>query len=367
MAKGDNTQTTTNTPWSAAIPYETQALKDAQALQNSGAGFNYFPTSTVTPFSSQTKQALGTMQDLAAGFTDSSGTFHPPAGAQLAHTASTNALSTLQDQGMSDWERAALGKTNQTALGNNNITAADYLALYARGDYLQGRTVTNADGSTTNIPPPSDPAFTRQLDYQAGQTADDINRGFSGAGRYGSATQYNTLGDSIGRMRDTAMADELGKQRQLQLSAAGMLGQQQGQNISNQMGAGQNIANAQNQAYQTVGNVTGQIPGITQALYQPSTMLAQVGSAYEDQAQKTLQDQINRYNSNDMEGWNRLSAANAIYGGAGQLGGTQSTTASKPSWLQGLLGGGALGASVGGLPGALLGGLGGGIGGILGF
>ncbi len=353
MSGGNKTQTTTNTPWSEAIPYEKQVLKDAQTnYQTNPNPFTYYPKETVTPFSGQTQQALNMLQNQSTGYTDAAGTFHQPIGTQLATNAGSDAIGVLKDQGISDWERAALGQTNQTALGNNNITAANYLTPYARGDYLQGRSVTNADGSTSYIPPPSDPAFTRQLDYQAGQTADDINRGFSNSGRYGSASQFGLLGDSIGHMRDSAMADELGKQRALQVQAAGILGQQQGQNISNQMQAGQNIQGAQQGAYNTIANYSGLLPGLQQAQLQPATTLAQVGQAYDTQNQQRTQEAIDRYTTNAQANNANLANYAALAGGAGALGGTQTTTAPSASWLQGLLGGAS---GLGGLLGSLFG------------
>lgn len=72
------------------------------------------------------------------------------------------------------------------------------------------------------------PQFLAAQDYQAGQLANDVNRTFSGLGRYGSGAHAGVLADSIGNFRNQGLASEIGRQQGMQLQSAGMLaGEQQ--------------------------------------------------------------------------------------------------------------------------------------------
>ena len=117
----------------------------------------------------------------------------------------------------------------------------------------------------------------------------------------------------------------------------------QGANIANQVGAGGLINQAGNQAAGNVATFAGMAPGIYNQQFAPYERLASVGSQYEDLSTRTLQDQINRFQSEQREPWDLLANYNALIGGAGQLGGTSTTSAPAPGLLQQLLGGGIAG------------------------
>lgn len=59
------TQTQTAAPWAGVQPYLTDLMNQARLNYQSGAGQNYFPGSTVVPFSNQTNTALGMMENRA--------------------------------------------------------------------------------------------------------------------------------------------------------------------------------------------------------------------------------------------------------------------------------------------------------------
>lgn len=282
------TQTQTSDPWSGAAPYLKDVLGQAQSQFNTGQGFGS------VPFSPQTTSALG-------GITGLAGQGNP-----LGAAAQNSALGIFGSGGLTQPQQQAAG----------------YLQPYASGQNVTG-------GS---------PEFQRALDYQSGKTADDVNRTWSNAGRYGSAGQTNDLVSQVGGMRDSAMANEQAREQGLQMQANGMLG-----NIGAQ-GAG-NLA-----------TFSGLAPSIYDQQFSPYGKLAGVGSAYDAQNQQ-----------NQQAPWNRLGAYAGLINGMGGQGGTTSTSVPKPSAMQG----GLSGALTGGLAGAKFGPWGAGLGalggGLLGF
>ena len=330
-------------PWDPSQPYLKQNMQTANALQTSGQGFNPYPGSTTIPFSAPTTQAMSGMMNLAAQ------------GNPLGDAAYGSAQSLIQNQGMTPEMRQALGQTMQTAQGGNQIGgAAQYgqlfndadanLGAYARGDYLDG-------GS---------PMFQQALNYQSGQLTDDINRGFSNSGRYGSASHVNEVGDNVGRFRNQAQAQELMRQQALQQQAQGALNQQQagaiaggagiqGQNISNMVNNGNIYAQQAGQGINAAANAANQGANYYGQMTLPMELQGTVGAMYEDLATRQAQESVDRYNALQQAPWQAMANANAIYAGAGQLGNTQTTQVTAPSRLstgiQGALGG--LGATAG--------------------
>ena len=76
-----------------------------------------------------------------------------------------------------------------------------------------------------------------------------------------------------------------------------------------------NLLNAQ-QAAQL--DAVGAAPGAYQQQYLPAERMGQVGSAYEDLATRQLQSQLDKFNTNQQAGWNRLGAYNQNIGGHGR-------------------------------------------------
>jgi len=65
MASGGSTVTQDNAPWGPSQPYIQSGMAAAQGLVNDGTGQQYFPTSTVVPFSNQTELGLQAMEGRA--------------------------------------------------------------------------------------------------------------------------------------------------------------------------------------------------------------------------------------------------------------------------------------------------------------
>ncbi len=86
---GNTTTTVSNDPWSGVQPHLTEAFQQAGALYNQG-GPQFFPDSTVTPFSQATEQGLGAIQDRATQ------------GSPLLQAGQQGLMNTIQGQGFNN-------------------------------------------------------------------------------------------------------------------------------------------------------------------------------------------------------------------------------------------------------------------------
>lgn len=218
--------TTTAQPWDVAKPYITGAMGQANQMLQGGQGFNPYPGQMVADLSHQTMGALSGIE------------------------------------GMATQPDSLLG------------AAKTGLEGYASG--------ANVNGGS--------PQFNAALDYQSGQMTDDINRGFSEAGRYGSGAHAGVLGDTIGQFRNQALQGEMARQQSLQMQAIGMA------------------------------------PGISQAQYQPMQNLLGVGQMFDQHNQAGINAEMGRWDQEQMAPWNRLNAANQVFGPYGQMFGTTTTS-----------------------------------------
>ncbi len=273
--------------------------------QTPGAGlFAPYQGSTVVPWDPRTQQSLDQQQQIANG------------SQPLINATMGGILGNLSNNGI-----------NATAM-----PGIQGLQGYASGQYLNG-------GS---------PEFQKALDFQTQQTADDVNRQFSGMGRYGSGDHAGVLASQIGNLRNNAMAQELAREQALQQSAAGQL-------ISAGQGGNANMLQAAALA-----------PTADQFQYAPAERLAQIGSAYEQQAGNNLQDTIEKYYGNQQAPLQNLQFLSDMINGVSRNYGTSSTTSPKATTgiASGILGGALAGGSIGsGIPvvGTGLGALGGGL------
>ena len=226
MGGKSQTSTSKSEPWKVAQPYIKESMAGAQDLYRSGQGFNPYPGSMVVPFSQQSTDALSGMENLARQ-------------------------------------------------GNPAATATqDWATGIMRGDSL-------------NNP---NPYFQANLDRQSGGMADDINRGFSQSGRYGSASHMGGLGEQLGNFRGNALAQNWQQERGLQSQVAGM------------------------------------VPNIYQAQFQPFQNLGQVGTAYEGKTQQEIADAARLFEGYQQAPYKQLQFYNSMASGAGGLGGTQTNT-----------------------------------------
>ncbi len=160
--------------------------------------------------------------------------------------------------------------------------------------------------------------FDQNVQNQSNHIADDVQRQFSGLGRVGSAADTGALVNQIGEYRTKAMSDNW---NQNIANQRGILGDQ----VQGQLGA---VAAA---------------PGAYDQRFLPGRAMGQVGAAYDDFAKAKLQSRVDRFNTNQNSGWNRLGAYNA--GISGNTQGTGQTTTSTPFNWAGAAAGLGLGAA----------------------
>lgn len=320
------TQTQTNPAWTMVQPYMKDFLKDAKTEYSKGQWGKPYAGSTVVPFAQQTTDALGQIQGIAGQ------------GDAVNQAAMQNAQGVISSGGMSDWQKGALGGTYNVATGATNV---------------------NTEGQLQGLLNSNNSDFNAVLDRQSGALANDIGRGFSNAGRYGSAAMTGTIADQVGNFRQQAASDNFNQQQAQQAGLLNQIGQVQGTNIANQVGAGQAINNAGNQAQQLAAGYSALNPALYAQQYAGADRLASVGSQYEDLSTRTMQDQLDKWNANQNLSLNQLQQYGGLLGvGTGAQGGAGGTTSVKsPTNYAGIAG--AIGSGLS-LANSLLGGGGGG-------
>ncbi|MCP4182316.1 MAG: hypothetical protein GY761_03230 [Hyphomicrobiales bacterium] len=166
---GSSGKTTTGTsnsePWKAAQPHLKTSMGEAKNLFNAGIGSQPYQGSTVIPYSQQTMQGMGNIQ---------------------------NAANTAQSQGPYGHMSGSM----------------DQLGLYASGQNLDGR---------------NNPAFQGVLERTQQDTINAVNKNAAQRGRYGSgnhtANMTRELGDVTGRM----LSDQYGNETRNMFQAQQML------------------------------------------------------------------------------------------------------------------------------------------------
>lgn len=269
MAKGGTqTSSSSSEPWKVAQPALKQGIGAAQNLFNNGVGAQVYNDSTVVPWDAKTIQG------------------------QNAITNSANA--NIGGKGLSG--------QFQNVINNGGYNAGQLEAL--------NNTRSIANGSF-NIN--EDPAFQQVVD----QATNSVNGNASGAGRYGSGTNQQLLGSTIG---------DLGA-RQYQ--------------------AWQQRKDAANSNLFNMGSTGfGQLGQAYSGMQAPAQSLMQVGAMNEDLATRTMNDKLRIFNEQQNKPWENLSRLQAIASGAGQLGGSQTQSQPGQNPFLTALGYGATGAGL---------------------
>lgn len=171
---------------------------------------------------------------------------------------------------------------------------------------------------------PISPEFRQLVDTESGKLAGDISNQMSLGGNYGQSAHTGAISDQVGDFRNQMIAG------------------QYNQGIQNQLGA---VAAA---------------PGAYAQQYSPYERMMGVGAAYEGQAASDLAARLQKFNTRQQSGWNRLGAAAGILNGTSQGYGTNTTTVNQPQNPWSMLAGGAMmGAGIlGGNPAMMGGGFG---------
>lgn len=376
------TQQTGPQPWQ--VPYYQQGLQYSQNLLNAGAP-QYYPGSTVTPFSSATEQAMAGIQQRATE------------GSPLVNQAQSyvsNQLSTPVQSSFGQAQNPYANAANPFAYNGNGYLAGMATPAGLTNGMNPFATSANPFGGASN--PYLDAMFQRAAQSSRGALESEFAR----AGRnvnaaapirgeqlnnlatslYGGAydaernRQYGYAGQQLGigaqgfeNAQQRAMQDLLSRreitdaersreaQYQSQLTGIGAQGYENAQQRA--------LADLQSQRSTNISALS-QVPSLANQQYLDYQQLANVGSQMEDLTSRYQQDAMNR--------WNYEQAAPGValddyLRRIGMIDGGQTSTTSTPyysSTTGNVLGGALAGASLGsgygqygGLYGALLGGL----------
>lgn len=294
-SKSTGSTTTTSQP----APGMSQLMSNAQGVFNKGSAWAPNTSSMVTPFSTQTKQAM-------SGMTGAANSSIPAFNQNFS-----NITGLTQDGGLNDLQDQQVDRLNPIANGDR-MNGNPYLddLIKRSGDDIR---------------------------YQQGAIA-------SGAGRYGSGGHEGVLSKAIGDMSGNLRYQNYGDEANRQMDAIGSL------------------FNAGTQQRQNVAAGTGQLSDAYNAKLSPFNTLSQVGAKNEDLYSRTLADKARIFSEKQNAqtapiNWlaNLLGAA----GGGQQVSNTSVPSNPVAGGVGGALAGydtfgGPLGALFGGGLGALL-------------
>jgi hypothetical protein len=255
MSSGGGNQTTTSRtePYAPAEPFLKDILGEAQNIYRSGLGREFFPSSTVVPFAEQTQQALNLQQ------------------AQALEQAQNSALQAQAAQTFGQFAGSPMSSyTGRMGQG----MGSSYGQLTPQADYLSGI----REGITSDV-------------------LGSVQSQFGGMGRTGTSPQAQQavargVTQAYAPIASQLASQERGREMQALESQFGRQFSGSQADIGRQQAGMESAFGRQLQA-------AGQLPGIQQGLdlrrQQAIASLGGVGSAYENLAQRQLQDQIARF------------------------------------------------------------------------
>lgn len=291
---GSSKQTTQSTsePWEGAQPALQSAIGEAQKLYGQGVGSGVYTGSTVVPWSGQTQQAMGSIQNTANANMGGQG-------------LSGQYQNLINNGGLTEDQRRMMGGYYDisTSGGYND-------AMKSAQNNVQG--VANSKYSVS-------PELQTVLDQTGAQVAGQVNLGASAAGRYGSGMHQGAVAKNVGEVTNNAILSDYqnfqGRRDAANQSLFGM-----GQNaFNNRQNALSSISGLAQQGISNLGTAyTG--------MNAPAQDLMSVGSMNEDLATRQMNDQLRIFNEQQNLPWENVSRLNAIASGAGSLGGTTRQT-----------------------------------------
>ena len=305
MAGGSKTTGTTT----SSMPGMNQVLGSAKSIFDNGTAWAPNTTSMVTPFSTQTRNALGGIQGIANS-------------AMPLFNANLDRINKLQqDGGLNGLQNQQVNRLQGVA-GGSGFNATQQQAL----DYLN----PVASGAARQNNPYLDDVISRG----AQDIGNSANLMASAAGRYGSDSHAGVLGKQIGDFSSNLRYQDYGAQQARQDDAINALFGMGTQGVSQRNDAIGSLFNAGTQQRQNVAAGTQQLTDAFNARKNPYETLAGVGNRYEDLYSRTLQDQNRVFNEKknaqtDPVNW-LANLASAFQGGQ-QI--QRSSTTNTPSIL----------------------------------
>jgi len=327
-------------PYEPSEQYLKNILSEASNLYQSGAGSQYYPGSTVVPFAQQTQQGLQGLENLSINQLSGSpmmqqagNVFSGFAAGQAPSTFSGNysGIPTQTYSGMAQLspQNAYLGDL-QSSIANQSLNAVqNQFGAMGRTGSSPAAQAAAQTAFTQSYAPIASQVSEAERNRQLGMQQDALARA-QAANQFQTQSMMGMQGDQLARLQ---AANQYGQQQQLMAA--------------------------------------GQLPGMQQAADARAMAgaqgLAGVGGAYEDLQGRFLQEDLQRYQYEQMAPYNRLAQYAGIISPIASGFPITQQAAEQPRYnaLTGALGGGlAAGSVFGGNPyfaagGALLGGLGG--------
>ncbi len=310
QSSGTETVTQNSEPWSQAQPYLQDIFRNSQQLYRQGA--EYYPGSTVVPFSNQTQQG---MQGLENQYSQD------PIGLQTAQNTLTG-----------------VANSNQNNPFIQNVQNAGQVQNNAGANVLQDF----ANNGQQN------PFLDAQFNRAASQVRDNTSAMFSKAGRYGSVAHQDQLSDSLGDMANNFYGQAYETDANRRFGAAEALGARQAGDINRNLGAQSTAAGLNQGANSQAMQAAGMMPMLNDYAGANNRGLIELGAMREGMAGQQLQDSMNRWNFGQNAGWDLLNRYNSTVQPLAGLGGSSTGTqpSSGPSTLQTVAGLGMTAAGI---------------------
>lgn len=289
--------------------WRQQIMGAGSALYNQGTP-NYYPGSTVTPFSNQTQGGLDYLQGQAQ------------AGAPNLDAANQAAY-----RGLSGYNPAMGG------------------AMEAAGGGLDNQMLGGLQqfGGGTN------PALDNLFAQGSRQVADSVNSQFAQSGRFGSnAAHTGALSRGMNDLYGQIYAPAYEAERNRGLQAAGQMAGYGDSNANRRLQGSGLASNMWSQGNQDASRSQALLGSLYQYGQQPGQAMLDVGSMYENQAGQYLADDQARYDYQANAPWDYLGRYSAAVNGLPDFSGQSSRTQGPgPNRVMSGLGGAASGASLG--------------------
>lgn len=432
----------TRDPWAPAQPFIMDVMNQAKKTFNSDAGSQYYPNSTVVPYSDETNQAMDMMKNRAINGSPVT----TAAKDQLINTmnggmfGANPANDTYQNfasggQGGNQVARGVFGDVaNQNGDFSNVRDMADNFSDPSKSFYTgmkDGNLQNNTDYSNFTGPQNTpaneyltatargdmvgnNPYLDKTFDKISSKVSDSLNSTFAKSGRYGSEAHQGTLTENLGGIANDLYGSAYAQERANQMNAANSLQGAFDTDMSRRMGAtdresalteanfgrqisgaqlgsnsNQNEAATKMQAEGLFGNLNAQNTGqrmqaagalengsnqdrsfqlqgaqglsndfnqerqnqMRSMFFAPQAanqdyfdigQLSKVGTMNEAKDGQYLQDDMNRFNFQQQNPWDRLAQYSNLalgYGSAGGQSNGTSTTVQKTSGLGPIMGG----------------------------
>ena len=351
------TQENQVSPYAPSEPYLNNILTEASNLYQSGTGSQYYPGSTVVPFAQQTQQGLQGLQNLSTNQLSGSpmmqqagNVFSGYAAGQGPSVFGGNVGAGGQYSGIPTQTYSGMAQLSpqqdylsglQSSIANQSLNAVqDQFGGMGRTGTSPGAQAAAQTAFTQAYAPIASQLGESERNRQLGMQQDALARA-QGANQFQTQSMMGMQGDQFRRQQ---AADMMNAQA---MQAANQFGQQQQLMAAGQLPAMQGAADAR--------------------ALQGAQGLAGVGGAFEDLQGRMLQEDLQRYQYEQMSPYNRLAQYAGIVSPIASGFPITQQAAEQPRYnaLTGALGGGLSAASVfSGNPyaaagGAILGGLGG--------